>query len=188
MQTRHAYAVPLASGISVYGGDATVSVGQIVFGGVIIAGLVAAAAGFGAVQWAALRKLGTQPDLPADERSFEWWKAWRRLFGCGLLVVMAVLLTLQLVYWEAPAGEFAEERAAAGANAPPFTEDQKRFLRVWGGAWVALMAALFVLLMLTAYDQFVSRSRVWREMRRLQADRRAMIRRQAERLRQEREE
>lgn len=160
--------------------------GQIVFGSALILALVAAAVMFGAVQLGRLRGLRGRTDLPDEERSFEWWRAWRRLAGCALLMAMAALLALQLLLWEPAAEALARERAVAGKDAPPFTEEQKAFLWVWGGAWVALMAALFLLLMLTAYDQFVTRSRLWRERLRLHADRRAMIRRQAERMRQER--
>lgn len=162
--------------------------GQMVFGCLIIAGLLAAGLGFGYVQVAALRRLRNKDALPDEERRFEQRRAWLRLSGCVLMALMALLMAVQLAYTESPAQGLAEEREALGPARPEFNDTERQFLRVWGGIWVALLLALFVVVVLTAVEMFANRARVLTLMRRLQADRRSMIMRQVGRMREQRDD
>lgn len=157
---------------------------QIVFGAVLVAFIGGAAGVFGWLQVRALRRLKGST-LPEEEQRFERTQARRRLWGCGLLALIASLLALQLLLWETPAQAMADQEFAK-KDAPGFTEEQKAFLRLWGGAWVALGAALVALLFLAALDRYSTRTHALKQLKRLQADRRAMVARQAARMRESR--
>ena len=163
------------------------SVSQAVFGWSLVVVVAGAAAVFGWLQLAALRVLARADALPDDERRFGKRQARRRLAGCGLLAFMAVLLAAQMAFWEGPAQALADDRDKfARGEAPAFTEQQKTFLRIWGGSWVLLTLALTAVVFLAAIDRYATRTHALRQLRRLQADRRAMVQRQADRLRAER--
>jgi hypothetical protein len=165
-----------------------VTAAQIVFGGLIIAGLLAAAGVFGYMQLAALRRLRARGALPDDERNFERRRAYLRLCSCALMILIALMLGVQLAFTEGPAQAMADERAAMGEQRPEFTSTERQFLRLWGGIWVAVLLALLGVVVLTAIDMFTHRARALRMMRRLQADRRSMIMRETERIRQGRDD
>ena len=159
---------------------------QAVFGSVLVAVLAVAAGVFGWLQVRALRKLALEA-LPEEERRFARSQARRRLWGCGLMAFMAVILALELVFWEPAAQAMADQRERfRQEDAPAFTEPEKMFLRIWGGGWVVLGAALMAAVFLAALDRYSTRTHALRQMRRLQADRRAMVARQADRMRAER--
>lgn len=161
---------------------------EIVFGGVLVVVLLAVALVFGAAQVRQLRRLRTL-ELPDEERRYETGKARRRLLTSGLLLLMSVLFTWLVLLHEPAAQRLADEREAFDAvTAPPFTAEQKRFLRIWGGGWVVLLLLLMVVVLLAGLDLWATRRHGLRQYRKLQADRRAMIARQASRLRRERED
>src|SRR5262249_34069142 len=148
---------------------------QIVFGGALVVVLLTAAATFGYLQWQTLSRLNSGAEMPEDERSFEWWRAWRRLVGSGLLAFMAVVLTVQLCK-EGPAEKFARERGEFPPDKKPeMTDEEKEFAREWGWGWVVFMAALLVVVALTAVDLFANWGRAVQLMRKLREERRAMI-------------
>jgi hypothetical protein len=134
---------------------------------------------FGARQVATLRKLRREEALPDEERRHERRQAWRRLVSCALLLVMATLL-LGLQFYAAPAQRLADEPDL------DWTAQQKVFLRAYFGSYIALLLLLLVVLALAAVDLWATRRFGLRQYRKLSEDRRAMIRRQAERIRQER--
>ncbi|MBY0232588.1 MAG: hypothetical protein K2W96_25185 [Gemmataceae bacterium] len=160
---------------------------QAVFGSVLVVGLGVAAGVFGWLQVKELRRVAADAALPDEERRFARRQARRRLWGCGLLALMAAILVAELVFWEPAAEALARQRERFGKeDAPQFTESEKVFLRIWGGGWVALAAALMAAVFLAALDRYSTRTHALRQMRRLQADRRAMVARQAGRMRAER--
>ena len=160
---------------------------QIIFGAALVVVLLALSFYFGWQQVQALRQLRRKPDLPREEARHERVKAWRRLVSCALTLVLAGLLGTLMLFFEGPAQRFADERAALPDDAqPPWTAEQKTFLRAWGGTWIALLLVLLVVVLLAAIDLWATRRHGLRAYRKLQADRRAMIERQVIRLRQER--
>jgi hypothetical protein len=161
-----------------------VSWSQIIFGSALVAALAVLSVVIGWRQVGALRRLRGQ-SLPDEEQRWERRKAYRRLVSSGLTMVMAVLLAVLLAFYEPAAQRLADERAALDPK-PPFTQEETAFLRHWGGAWVALLLVLLAVVLLAAVDLWATRRYALRQYRKLQADRRAMIERQASRMRQER--
>jgi hypothetical protein len=160
---------------------------EIVFGVLLILALLVLSGEFGRRQVLSLRRLRQTPELPADEVRYERRKAYRRLVSCGLTLILAVLLAVLLALYEGPALQLAEERKGHTAEtAPSFTEDQLWFLRIWGGTWFAFLLILTAVLILAVIDLLATRRYGLGQFRKLQADRRAMIERQARRMRRDR--
>jgi hypothetical protein len=136
----------------------------------------------------ALRVLRQSPNLPAEERTYRRNQIGRRLAGCVLMILLAGLLGGVMIYLEGPAQRLADERGAAHAAGqdPELTPEQKNFVRLWGGLWIAILLVLLAVVVLAGFEFWAIRSYGLREHRKIQADRRAMIARQAARLRQER--
>jgi hypothetical protein len=63
----------------------------------------------------------------------------------------------------------------------------KQFSRVFGGYWVAALLVLGVIVTIAGVDLFATRRYGLRQLRRIQDDRRAMIQRNLDRYRQERD-
>jgi hypothetical protein len=148
-------------------------------------GLVGLSLYIGWRQLATLRRLRLEA-LPDEERRYERRKAIRRLVSCVLTMTMAVLLA-GLLFYGVSAQELADQRAGfEKADAPEFTAEQKLFLRVWGGSWIALLIVLLVVLTLAGIDLWATRRYGLRQYRKLADDRRAMIQRQVNRMRQQR--
>jgi hypothetical protein len=160
---------------------------QIVFGTALVVVLLVLSFTFGWRQIVSLRELRQKPDLPDDEARHERIKAWRRLLSCTLTLVLAILLAVQMIFFEDQAERFAQQRQALPAEQrDTFTDQEKTFLRVWGGTWIALLLVLLVVVLLALIDLWATRRHGLRAYRKIQADRRAMIERQVIRMRQER--
>jgi hypothetical protein len=160
---------------------------QIIFGAALVVVLLALSFYFGWRQLQALRALRRKPDLPREEARHELVKAWRRLISCALTLILAGLLATLMLFFEDTAQRFAEERLALPDNQRTiFNPQEKTFIRVYTGTWIALLLVLLVVVLLAAIDLWATRRHGLRAYRKLQADRRAMIERQVIRLRQER--
>jgi hypothetical protein len=157
---------------------------EIVFGTVLVVVLVLVSVVYGWRQLHQLRRLRAS-SLPDEEMRWESRKAWRRLVSSGLTFVMALLLAALLGFYESHAQRLADERDAV-APGTELTAEQKVFVRKWIGLLIALLAVLFTVVLLAGVDLWATRRYARRQFRKLQADRRAMIERQATRLRQER--
>src|SRR5206468_3992140 len=112
----------------------------------------------------------------------------RRLAGSVLMAVFAGLLAGSLTFLEDPAGRLAEEGEAAREHGqqPVLDPEQKQFIHFYGGYWIVMLLVLLALVALAAFDLLATRRFGLRQYRKIQTDRRAMIERQAARLRQER--
>lgn len=152
-------------------------VSELIFGSILVTGLLAVAGAVGWVQVRALVRLRTTPALPDEERTYERRRAWRWIVGSALMALMAALLVAQFILWEWRIKHLVQ----------PVPAEEKVYVRLWGGALVALLLALLAVVILTAFDLMATRSHYLKQYRKLRADRRAMIERQAERLRAERE-
>lgn len=155
---------------------------EIIFGSLLVAVLVGLGVYFGRRQLLELRRLRDE-SLPDEEMRYERRKAWRRLVSSSLMLVLAALLVVVVVAG-IPAEKVGEElREAAAAG---LTDEQKATARVFGWSLIVFLLVLLVVLALAGIDLWETRRFGLRQFRKLQADRRAMIQRQTNRLRQER--
>ena len=58
-------------------------------------------------------------------------------------------------------------------------------VRVWVGQWIAVLLVMLVVLVLAALDLWATRRFAFRQYRKINDDRRAMIRRQVNRMREQ---
>jgi flagellar biosynthesis/type III secretory pathway M-ring protein FliF/YscJ len=160
---------------------------EVIVGLLLAAGLLALALYFGWRQIVSLRRLRTADALPDEERHFERRKARLRLVSCALLLLMAGLLVGLQFYDAGRVQDLADKRERLGQEEPlPLTDQQKFFIKAYFGTWVALLIVLMIVLILAAMDLWATRRFGLRQYRKLSEDRRAMIQRQANRMRQER--
>jgi hypothetical protein len=135
----------------------------------------------------ALRRLRFADAMPEEELHYERGKARRRLFSCALTLLLAVLLVALLTFLEGPAQQIADHRAAQAADeAPAWAPGQVQLVRIWGWTWLVFLVVLMIVVLLAAVDLWATRRFALRQYRKIAQDRRAMIERQANRLRQER--
>jgi hypothetical protein len=116
---------------------------------------------------------------------YERRKAYRRLISSALLLVLGTLLIVLLTY-EHPAQQIADEREALSDKSIRFTPEQREFLRTWGWTWISFLLILMAVIVLAGIDLMSTRLYAIRQFRKLQADRRAMIERETQRMRQQR--
>ena len=157
---------------------------QIVFGSVLVAVLLLLSVYYGRRQLVVLRRLRNEA-LPGEEARHERAKAVRRLVSCGILLLLGLLLAGALLWLEPETQRIIE--GFKGEADPEYSDAQKQLLRIWGGAWVAILVLLLIVVGLAAVDLWSTRGHALRQFRKLQADRRAMIQRQTGRLREERD-
>ena len=158
---------------------------QIVFGSVLVGVLLLLSVYYGRRQFVALRRLRNET-LPGEEARHERAKAVRRLVACGVQLILGLLLAGILLWLEPETQRIID--GFKGEADPEYTDAQKQLLRVWGGAWVAVLVLLLIVVGFAAVDLWSTRGHALRQFRKLQADRRAMIARQTGRLREEREQ
>jgi hypothetical protein len=159
---------------------------QTIFGGVLVVLLLGLSVFFGRLQFLELRNLRQNVNvLPAEEIRYERRKAYRRLVSSALLLVLAVLLVVLLTY-ESPAQQIVEQRNALANDNVELTDEQKAFARTWGWMWMSFLVVLMAVIVLAGIDLMSTRLYAIRQFRKLRADRRAMIERQAQRMRQQR--
>jgi hypothetical protein len=161
---------------------------QITFGSALAVTMVALAVFYGARQVRALRRL-RQADPSAAETRYRRTQARVRLASSALILVLAGLLGGALAFLEGRAERLANERVAARQEAgqdPPATPEERAFFRLYSTYWAGILLVLLAVLVLAFVDLWSTRRFGRAEHRKLQADRRAMIARQVERLRQER--
>jgi uncharacterized membrane protein YfcA len=131
-----------------------------------------------------LRGLRQAENLPPEDRSYLRNQAWRRLACSALMVVFAGLLAGS--FWVEPPAQalvdFGEE-AQARNERPDLDPGQKHFFRLYTLYWVAALLVLLAMMGTALVDIMAIRRYGQRHFRKLQADRRAMIERQAARLR-----
>jgi hypothetical protein len=135
-------------------------------------------------QWRTLRGLRSQGQLSTDERRYQRTLAWRRLVGSGLMVILAGLLIGS--YWldrERQAQELS--LLAHGQDAPP-TEEHKQFLTLYITYWIIFGLGLLGLVCLAFIDIWAIYRFGRRNLRQIQADRRAMIEHQVAEYRRQR--
>jgi uncharacterized membrane protein YfcA len=161
-----------------------VSPAQILSTIALIAVLVGLAGYYAWRQVQALRGLRRAGDLPREDRAYVRNQAWRRLACSAVMVVFAGLLAGSF-FFEAHAQGIVDQGEAAAAHneKPDLDPGQKHFFRFYTLYWVAALLLLLGMMGLALYDILAIRRFGQRHFRQIQADRRAMIERQAARLR-----
>jgi hypothetical protein len=121
-----------------------------------------------------------RPPAGVGARDYFRSQAWRRLACCGLMAALAGLLA-GYYFLDRP---FRELLGQARGAAP--TSEQQRFINLFTLYWTGVLVVLAFILGVAGYDLWSLRRFSVREQRKIQADRRAMIDRQAARHRLER--
>lgn len=161
---------------------------QIIFGSLLVVALLFLSLWYGVRQVAALRRPRPLEEMPLDEWRYQRSQAWRRLITSVLLLALGLMLIGALIYLETPAQNLADERAAMEkeGDASPLNPEQRGFARLYGFFWLIFLLVLMAVVFLAAVDFWATRRYGLRQHRKIIADRRAMIEREASRLRQER--
>jgi uncharacterized protein HemX len=154
---------------------------------VLVAVLLGLAGYFGWQQVRTLRGLKAPAGVDADNRFYLRSQAYRRLF-CSLLMVV---LAAQLVGWlflEATDQELQRELRAARAIDPaaPPSQEQKAFAQIFVLHMSAGLFVLLMLLVLATMDFWATARYGLSQHRKLQADHRALLKKEVDKHRQER--
>src|SRR5438046_3652972 len=160
---------------------------QLLFGIVIVLVLLGLAGYYAWRQVQTLRRLRATTEMSVDDRRYTTRLAWRRLFCCALMVLLAGLMFGSLFLNErasqlAREVDLAEERGE-DAN---LNDEQKEFARYYSYYWIFSLLVLLVIVTLAAIDMLATRRFGLRQYRQIQADRRAMIEEQVARRRHQR--
>jgi len=143
---------------------------------------------FARQQLRTLRELPHKADLAPEDRIYLSRQAWRRLAGCGLLVAIAVMISVWYLSGQDmdidKLGDAIQARRAAGEV--QLTPEQERAKQFFAFYWIAVLLLLFVLLILMAFDLNAIRRFAARHSRQIRDDRRAMLERELAALRRER--
>ena len=153
---------------------------QIVSGGLLIGALAVLAGLFAWRQVRMLRRLRGDHGLPDEEVRWRRGQARRRLFGCGLMLALAALLTWALLSLEGTAQHIAD------VGRPADTPENRQFLRLYGAVWVGILLLVMAVVLLAAVDIWSTRRFSMRQQRKILDDRRAMLEREVARYREER--
>jgi hypothetical protein len=134
-----------------------------------------------------LRRLREEEALSAEDHRYFHRQAWRRLASAGLMTLLAGLLAGSL-FFENYAQQLADDRQAEQAKQEPapLAPDERNFIRFYYAYWIVTLLTLLALVTTALFDFWAIRRYGQRHFRQLQADRRAMIERQAAQLRQQR--
>lgn len=161
---------------------------QLTFIILLVAALVGLAVYYAWRQVRALRALPLSEE-PAEDRDYIRRQAWRRLVGCALMLLFAGLF----IGWFALglddlASELGKqgEAAAAGGVKPEMNPEQKRTFSFISYYLIAALVVFFLLIITAGLDVLAIRRFGRRHLRQIQEDRRAMIERQAARMRSQR--
>jgi hypothetical protein len=153
----------------------------------LVALLVAVSGYFLGRQVQELRHLRRFPESEEEDRRLRR-QTYRRLVTSGLLLLLGFMLAVAMLYLETPAQRLADESDVQKAlgKEPQLTEAQRDFRNLYRWFWIAFLLILMTILFLAAFDLWATRRHGVRELRRIQADRRAMLDEQIKRLRHER--
>jgi uncharacterized membrane protein YjgN (DUF898 family) len=160
---------------------------QIVLGIAFVIILLAMAGYFAWQQLQARRTLRTSPHLDADERAYLRGQIWRRLVCSILMVILAGLLATSF-YLEGPVNQLVREGEAnrERGERPPLEPEQERFVRLYNAYWAIFLLILLAVVLVAAGDFFAIRRYGQRQLRRIHADRKAMLEGELARLRSQR--
>jgi hypothetical protein len=154
---------------------------ELAYGAVLVPLLLGLAGYFGWRQIKTLRSLRTNDARP-EERGYLRSQAWRRLFCCLLMLVLAGLLAASWLL-EGVRLEISDEVRERVSRGQAPTDEQKQFVREFTLFWVSFLGVLFLLLFLVAVDTWAVARFGLRQQRKLREDYRAAIQTDLDRLR-----
>jgi hypothetical protein len=160
-----------------------VSAPEILFAAVLIVVLLGLAGYYAWRQVQTLRGLRGQENLPPEDQRYVRNQAWRRLACSGLMVVFAGLLAGW--FFLGPIVQSMIDQAENTNGGPALGAEEKPLARFVTAYWISALLVLLGMVLLALWDMLAIRRFGARQFRKLQADRRAMIERQAARLRHE---
>ncbi len=146
---------------------------------VLAVGILALAAGTGAVQVRGLRRLAARKLVPSDERAYFRSRHRRRLLTAGVMAAIGLLIGgAYLSGLERQADALAVgEGMDLDAPRPTMTDEQKQLFRVWSFYWAGVSALVLILVGLALTDALSTR-RYWLGVyRALRQDHQALLRR-----------
>ena len=155
--------------------------------------LLALGIGSGLRQRRTLRRLRAEKYMPSDERAYLRRQARRRLLTSGVLVLIGGMIAgAYLSGMEARANGIADRkklaearpdpeadpgRPADDAGRPPPSEDEKRFVKLYGTYWIVILLLLFGTVCLAVFDFWATRWYFMAQYRRIKSDHEAKLQR-----------
>ncbi len=159
------------------------------FATLIVLVLLGLALYYGWRQGHTLRGLRSSADLTLEDQRYVRHQVWRRLFGCGLMMLFAGLLAgWFFLGLDARATQLAKLAEAAESRHEPLTldPDQARSLYLCVCYLIGTLLVLLAMVGTAAVDFWAIRRFGLRHRRQIEADRRAMIEHHVGRLRSQR--
>jgi hypothetical protein len=155
---------------------------------VIVAVLIGLAGYFGVQQWRAIRRLKQAENLHPEERRYQRRHAGRVFICCVLMIMVAGMVGGWYVLGlERNAVQLSREANVEAENPDHILNpNQQRSLWFFTVYWVMAILLLLAMVYVAFMDLWAVRRFGLRQMRQLQADRRAMLERQIALLRAER--
>lgn len=155
----------------------------MVVGLILAAGLVVLGVGAAARQARTARRLRDDRFLPSDERAYLRGQVRRRLATSAVLVLLGGMIAgAFLSGMEDRATEIGNRRAAGGDDPPPEPDpaaaaEDARFVKFWGGFWIAVLVLVFVAVCLAVFDFWATRKYWMAQYRILKSEHEAKLRR-----------
>jgi hypothetical protein len=158
------------------------------FAWLLVLVLVALAAFYGWGQVQLLQRLSRDRGYSPEDRRYYRGQAWRRLVGCGLMLVMAGLLVASYGFGQAQqVDQLAREgKASTAGEKPTLTPEKRQFLRQYSQFWIVFALVLLAWLSLAFFDIWAIRRYGRRHFRQIQEEHRAQIENQVAHLRSQR--
>jgi hypothetical protein len=149
--------------------------------------LVGLAVYFGRRQFQTLRLLAAPDAITVDDRRYLRTQAYRRLFCSALMLVFAAFLVGGLFLWiEYRDIDKQIQLMKAEDPSASLTQDQNDFVRLFTTYWIAALLVLMVLVALAGLDFWATARYGLNQVRRLQADQRALLQQHATQRRRDR--
>lgn len=158
---------------------------ELAFGSILVVALCGLAGYFIWQQWRTFKRTTKDKSLSEEDRQYYRGQIRRRMFGSGLMLVLAGLLAGSYLL----ESEYQRVTAEAEANPdddPKLKPEEKAFVRRFTMYWIIALVVLFVFAMLAAVDVRATLRYGAREHRRLRDEHRAALEDQAKRIREER--
>jgi hypothetical protein len=162
---------------------------ETIFAALIFLVLFCLALYFGRQQVQALRWLRMQPQLPPEDQQYARRQIKLRLIGCALLVVLgSQVASAYLFGLEERVRELAQDiERQKNLDQPVQLNPEQRALRaLYGIYWIAALVVLLLIVLLAAYDIWAIRRYGRRHQRKIDEERRAMLKDEVARLRTDR--
>ncbi|MFN4261564.1 MAG: hypothetical protein ACK4RK_19955 [Gemmataceae bacterium] len=127
--------------------------------------------------------------LAEEDRRYYRHQAWRRLFCCLLMLILAALMlgsfALGLEERADRLAELGEAHRLRGEK-PDLTTEQRLFFNFYSSYWITILVVLFVLLCIIGLDIWAIGKYALRHHRQIQQDRREVLQEELTRYRTQR--